>query len=491
MEIDSIKIGEYLRVYSLVLSMSINSNKPIYECFSNLVKNNETNLSLDEYNKMFLIKSYYSSSMLLFALKDVFQKGLNDVDADNKETFINVSSKTNKICLENFTDKDIIFYIRNAIAHNKNNLANIYIDEKDLKIKVRLQNTIASKGINKGQNIPFEVEFDNDDLLRMSAFCSHYSKTINISGVDFRQDVVTNSTTTNILKLLKDFVYTTYYNYTLFKTISDKDKEKLMKEYINGNSKKDMSTFDDIKTKFVRKEEIVNLSDNQKECIYDSMSQLIEKSLEHCDNTTPLILNLTKSNGEIRKILGSYVTHYYEYEALKVIPLGREKQNCYIVSVLLNSFNTQNETVFDTIVKLANDVKDRGISNSLFKIFNIFDKEELTMFIDNIFDPPYIEEEAISTFYAYYFENIIPASEVITIDGIQYESDRIRNAFTHGRWYFDETNGSWKLFDNKDSLKNADQYSFDWQATISSTSLQEFVNQKYNETIQEKPKGLK
>ena len=31
----------------------------------------------------------------------------------------------------------------------------------------------------------------------------------------------------------------------------------------------------------------------------------------------------------------------------------------------------------------------------------------------------------------------------ITIDGIQYEADRIRNAFTHGRWYFDNENNTY------------------------------------------------
>ena len=118
MEIELTKIGEYLRIYSLSFSMSLYYNKPLFECFKKSIDEKETELSIDEYDKMILIKNYYSASMLLFSIKDTYQKGLNDVNVDNKEMFINCNIPTNKVCLENFTDKDIIIYIRNAIAHN-------------------------------------------------------------------------------------------------------------------------------------------------------------------------------------------------------------------------------------------------------------------------------------------------------------------------------------------------------------------------------------
>ncbi len=490
MEIDSTKIGEYLRTYAMSFSMSLYYNKSMYECFKTLIDEKETTLLLDEYSNMLLIKNYYSASMLLFSVKDTFQKGLNDVDIEDKTMFVNEKIPKNKICIENFADKDIIIYIRNAIAHNKNNLATIIIDGSNLKIRVRLENTIASKGINKGKNVPFEIEFDNDDLLRMSAFCCRYSKTINISGVDFNKAVVINSSTTNILKLLKDVIYSTYYSYTLFKTIKDEDKKKLFGAHTAGNEKRNMEQFDILKEKFVRKDEKIDLSDNQKECLYNAMMEWINKSLE-LHNATPLTLSVSKSKDEIKRILGIYMQQYYEYEALKVIPIGKEKHNNHIVSILLNRYNSKNESIPETQVKIINELKNKGIIYSFFRTFNMTDAEELTMFLDNICDSAYMEQEAISIYYNYVFETIIPEGEIITIDGIQYEADRIRNAFTHGRWYFDNDNNSWRLFDNKDSIKKADQYKFDWEVTIPDSALHIFVDHRYKEGIKNKNKGLK
>lgn len=490
MEIDSTKIGEYLRIYAMSFSMSLHYNKSMYECFKTLIDETETTLLLDEYSNMLLVKNYYSASMLLFSEKDTFQKGLNDIDVKDKTIFVNEQTPKNKICIENFTDKDIIIYIRNAIAHNKNNLATITIDESKLKIRVKLENTISSKGINKGRNIPFEIELDNDDLLRMSAFCCNYSKTISISGVDFNKNVVINSSTTNILKLLKDVIYSTYYSYTLFKTIKDEDKKKLNDAHIVGNEKRSMEEFDKLKEKFVRKDEKIDLSNNQKECLYNSMMECIEKSLK-LYNATPLTLSVSKTKDEIKRILGIYMQHYYEYEALKVIPLGKEKHNNHIVSILLNRYNCKNESISETQVNIINELRNKGIVYSFFRTFNRTDAEELTMFLDNICDAAYIEQEAISIYYNYVFETIIPEGEIITIDGVEYEADRIRNAFTHGRWYFDNDNNFWKLFDNKDSIKKADQYKFDWEATIPDSALHIFVDTRYKEGTKDKNKGLR
>jgi len=490
MKIDSSKICEYLRVYSILLSLSLNNNQSLYENFKKMINENQTELSLDEYDNIILIKNYYSASMILFYRKDTTQKGLNDLDVINKDLFIDSSIPINKKCIENYTDKDIILYIRNAIAHNKNNLASINIDEKNLRIRVKLENTIASKGINKGKNIPFEVEFNNYDLLRMSAFCGIYSRTGNISGISFDESVVINSTTTNILKLLEDVIYTTCYSYTLFNTLNDNDKKKLATAYKIGNEKHNMEEFDKLKTKFVRKEEKIDLSDKQKDCLFNSIRDHIIESLE-LNALTPLTLSLTKTNAEIKRILGSFMQRYYEYEALKVIPLGREKHNIHIASILISSFNSKyKETILETIVTVLNSLKDKGVVYSFFETYNINDEEELRMFINNILDTSYLQLEAKSIYYNYFFENLIQEGENVLIGEKEYEADRIRNSFTHGRWYYDSEDNVWNLLDNKDSLKKADQYKFDWEASISDGDLYNFVNQRYKELIENKNKSI-
>lgn len=71
----------------------------MYECFKTLIDEKETTLLLDEYSNMLLIKNYYSASMLLFLVKDTFQKGLNDIDIEDKAMFVNEQIPKNKICI--------------------------------------------------------------------------------------------------------------------------------------------------------------------------------------------------------------------------------------------------------------------------------------------------------------------------------------------------------------------------------------------------------
>ena len=112
------------------------------------------------------------------------------------------------------------------------------------------------------------------------------------------------------------------------------------------------------------------------------------------------------------------------------------------------------------------------------------------MFINNILDTSYLQLEAKSIYYNYFFENLIQEGENVLIGEKEYEADRIRNSFTHGRWYYDSEDNVWNLLDNKDSLKKADQYKFDWEASISDGDLYNFVNQRYKELIENKNKSI-
>ena len=60
MKMDSHKTCEMLKIYSKAFSLSIESGKSLYETFSEIIKNGETNLNLDDYNVMLLIKDYFS-----------------------------------------------------------------------------------------------------------------------------------------------------------------------------------------------------------------------------------------------------------------------------------------------------------------------------------------------------------------------------------------------------------------------------------------------
>ena len=415
--------------------------------------------------------------MILFYAKDIFLKGLNNVDVDDKNHVINCNYPLNKVCLDNFTDKDIILNIRNALAHNSNDLSEIEVSESELKILVGLKNTIASKGPNIGQNIPFKVEFDVVDLLQMSSFCAHYAQTMHITGVNFNPDTVTDNTNTDIFEMLKEIVNTTYYEYTLFNQIANTDRYKLWQNRGNKN-------FDTLAKKFIKKSEKIELSQNQRNCIFSSMMRKLKLVL----SSLGLGANEKWSVAKTKRILGIFFKEYYEYEALKVIPMGREKYNTHLISILLNCYHRLNESIDETQIRLIHDLLNDGNIMEIFKVFNQYETEEVNMFAKSIFDSNNLAKEADSIYYNYVFEKYIPAGEKVLIDGVLYESNRIRNSLTHGRWYFDEDNDNWKLFDNSDSLKKADQYRYDWEATIPSYAFRSFVDQYY-ETVKEGEKN--
>ena len=88
------------------------------------------------------------------------------------------------------------------------------------------------------------------------------------------------------------------------------------------------------------------------------------------------------------------------------------------------------------------------------------------MFIKAIQDTDYLVEESLVSYYRYVFENFSPNGQIVVKENKIYEIDTIRNAFTHGRWYFDEINNNWELFDNSQSRDKPDQYIIDNHITI-------------------------
>ena len=55
MEIKSTKIGEYLRTYSILFSMSTYNNCSLFENFKKMIDDKHTNLSIDEFNKIIIV----------------------------------------------------------------------------------------------------------------------------------------------------------------------------------------------------------------------------------------------------------------------------------------------------------------------------------------------------------------------------------------------------------------------------------------------------
>ena len=483
MKLDQFKLCECLRIYSMLLPKCVKENLSLYDGYIDVISKNVTSLTTDDYETMLLVKNFYSACNILYHAKDTFIKGLSNIDPE--VLFLDNNLPVNKTCIDNYTFKDIILYIRNALAHSKQGLFEIIKDNNDIRIHVKLNNTIATKGPNIGKNVPFEVEFNQKKLLSMSFFCAVTSQTPAISGVDFDDDIVVNYNGSNMMDLLRKTVDGTYYSYTLFNQINDRDRLMLMKTHQKANKTSDFTEYDRVKSPFVRKEEIVEFSPIQRDCLYYALSRRLSFQLSFNDMNNKTVLKKL-STSEMKNILGVIMDSFYEYEALKVIPMGKEKYNISLVSFLLNISNRPDETLKKTLLNLIIDLSQKRGVYGLFSSFNIPDKQETKMFGLFLGDYNYIIHEAEANYYNSVFENYVHDGEIVVIGGINYPGDRIRNSFTHGRWFYDEKNECWELFDNKDSLRKPDQYKFDWSARISNKSLRRFVNQRF---LEEKKKS--
>ena len=462
-KIDSIQICEYLRVYAKALYSSANKNKTIYEAYEEIVNKKETPLPLSDFNVMLLIKNYITTSNMLFYIRDIVNKGLNGVNEIERGNFINKTSEINRKCLENFTDKDIIFYTRNALAHDKNNLYEFLIDKTNLKIHIKLENTVATKGPNIGDPIPFEIEFDNNDLIRIIDFCNHFAKNFTITGVDVDKNIWRKVNGRSIINMLKQIIDASYYEYILFNQMNYSTKKRLMEIYNDKENNKD--EFEEMKRRYAKKEEKIELSQAQKDCIFNSMADEIHKDLSNRGINLAMVRKFW-SSAQIAELTNTYFNNLFEYEALKVIPMGREKINNFIISFLFTIYNRGTKSIEETQEELIKELQKESIVYSFFKNFHIDDKEELNMFIKAIQDTDYLVEESLVSYYRYVFENFSPNGQIVVKENKIYEIDTIRNAFTHGRWYFDEINNNWELFDNSQSRDKPDQYIIDNHITI-------------------------
>ena len=99
MELTKLKIAEYLRTYWLTFSKSVHKKIPMMDAISEIIAYKESDLTIDEFPIMLLIKNYFSTAKILSVVKDAFLKGIyNNEDT----TIINNDSLLNKICTNNF-----------------------------------------------------------------------------------------------------------------------------------------------------------------------------------------------------------------------------------------------------------------------------------------------------------------------------------------------------------------------------------------------------
>ena len=295
---------------------------------------------------------------------------------------------------------------------------------------------------------------------------------------------------------IKEVINSAYYTYTLFDSLSLKNKKKVMDISFNGDKYSEHNS--EIIGKFRKKDHTKKLSPIQKACILYNISNTIKNSAFMSLETYDSILKgFTKdkaerldsfkvknaSAGELKKqefSLWELFRDNFEYEALKTIPLGVERQNAHLASVFLNSCFSRGVPLYDARIQLNSELLfEEGPSYEIFSSLINPDKEEVNMFLKTLHDSKYLEHESLSLYYRHIFENFVDENEIIKIGNVEIEPKHIRNAFTHGRWYFDDRTNSWELFDG--DKKSVGKYDFNWHKSLSADSLHEYVESKFTE----------
>lgn len=461
------EIALYLLAYSnTLITSSIEKDITFTEAFYKSYKDGLIPLKLTEhtYIDMITIYCYYCNIKILSYFKDYFYKGL-----DEKKLYYHLldnSNELNKNCLDNFTKKDIILYIRNALSHNdkENPLYWFERNEKNqIRIHILLKQTKASLGQNKGKITPFELIIDLATLLEITQEMAFNSKNYHFFGITFgSKSVQANKkcTSKNPTNTIRNSVNGAYYYRNFYKQLNEEETNKIdsilpTEEYME-------------KVKEILKPKLVitktkKLSQIQKNALYQNL-------LESTNNNKGKLFDIDA---------------LIEYECGKVIPLGIAKIESIFLSMLRalsfadgSSYNEGTKNLLDGI---CNGKKESPlyIPPNILKadIKNYNERIKLAIY-DNINEI----QTTLSLYIGYILDSIITSDEIV-IDNKIINRSKLRNSFIHGRWYVSENN--WELFDG-----NKNEFDYDWHKSIDILKLKDTVL-KYLSDIYEKKQTIK
>ena len=479
MELSKLKVAEYLRTYCLTYNRSVKNNISMIDAFGEIINTNETTLQKEDFEAMLMIKDYYSSAKILSESRDVFLSGLYD---KNDKLIADDSLPLNQSCLNNYKNKDIVLFTRNALSHNDDGPLKYWLvngKNGKLKLHILLRGTKATKGINVGQVVPFEIEIDHYDLLRMGLHCISESNIFHIGGINYKSGIKKQARLLSNLRALKLLVDNTFYTYELFKPFSMREKTAISNFYAKSKMAELRELLRSKLEKHCRKE----LSIPQKLTIYYNIYNYILRAMVSDDAGIQLRgVTINDIEGFPRGAFASIIDKRYEYEALKVIPIGSEKKTVHLAALLNNmvasTFNGE-KSVFEIMMKLHDDfLKDKSVKD-IFAKFIVLDEREKQMALNVLFDIDYQQRENLSIYYGYMLDCLITDPE-IKIGGKLYSREHLRDAFVHERWYFNiSQDESWELYDCKNGMKN--QFNFNWHKSIKNDDLFQTIEEYYRE----------
>lgn len=457
------EIALYLLAYSnTLITSSVEKDMTFTEAFYKSYKDGLIPLKLTKqtYIDMITIYCYYCNIKILTFFKDYFYKGL-----DEKKLYyhlLNNSNELNKNCLDNFTKKDIILYIRNALSHNdkENPLYWFERDEKNqIKIHIFLKQTKASLGKNKGKTIPFELIIDLATLFEITQEMAFNSKNYHFFGITFgRKSIEANKrcSSKNPSNTIRNSINGAYYYRNFYKQLNEEETNKI--DSVLPNEEYMDKVKEILKPKLLTTK-TKKLSQIQKNTLYQNLLECITNKKDISIDIDALI----------------------EYECGKVIPLGIAKVESIFISMLRalsfadgSSYNEGTKNLLDGICygkKESPLYLPPNILKADIKNYNERIKLAITDNINEI-------HTTLSLYIGYILDSIITSDEIV-IDNKIINRSKLRNSFIHGRWYVSENN--WELFDG-----NKNEFDYDWHKSIDIFKLKDFVLEQLSNIYKEK-----
>lgn len=454
MKISKEEIALYLLAYNNTLvTSSIEQDIKFSDAFYKTYVNNLIPLEFSKqvYIDMITIHCYYCNIKILSFFKDFFYKGLDEKTLCYN--LLNNSNELNQKCLENFTKKDIILYIRTALSHNDKETPLYWFErEKDnqIKIHILLKQTKASLGKNKGKITPFEIKIDLTTLMEITQETAFNSKNYHFFGIGFgRQSIekVKKHNSKNPENLIRGYIDGAYYYRNFYKTLNEEEIRKLDSLSPNDNY---MEKVKEILQPKLLHSKTKKLSQIQKNTLYKNLLGY---------TTNKRINNITVDIDEL-----------IEYETSKVIPLGIAKIESLYLS-MLRALCFSGGMTYNESIKILLDGICYGKENNPFYLTKYLLKTELQNYNErakvSIIDIQNEINITLSIALGYILDSII-TTDTIVIENKTINRLKLRNSFVHGRWYVSEN--CWELFDG-----NKNEFDYDWHKSIDVVKLKNVI----------------
>jgi len=459
------EIYEYLNNYNEVMKLAREnihtSIEGIFYAYMDST-NQSHKANLDYYQKMIKIHILFVNTSILSIIKDEEFEHLWATDEEMSEKIKggSLSFLKDKFIIPTdsprFKKTHIFNYIRNAFFHSDNNeLYRISPDCNYINISLKQTNPI-----------PFNVKITANDIFRMSKIIKEYAHHVTAFELENQDKLIVEDLFDHYHKCSRELNKVSLVRKILPSNIS-KRKEDINKDLIDPKVIFSSKLFNQTLSEYGEVEDLkYKLSNQQKRLLHQKFKHF-NKCFGNIDMkyfVVPIIINYMPNGINKINFLNfdsavSY-TYLFNYE-YSIYDIMNDIVNDYMLLGNNKTLPQNKRTVFNYIHK--------NIDISKHELLYLFDNNERENYNDILLFK--------------YVYGTINNEEEINIGGINYPTERIRNALTHNRWRgFTNERGKrcFYLYDDEDSLVDPDTINPSktfWNATFLYDDLKRSIDE--------------